>query len=74
MAYVYECPMMVQTVLDECKPGQQVLVDFVTVNGETRQYVGSLDHGANRSQSVAIHTGEGWKRFNVNNVINIDLL
>ena len=51
-----------------------VSVEFVTQNGETRTYRGSLNVGANKSQSVAIKTDNGWKRFSIDRVTNIEIL
>lgn len=63
----------VQQALDSIVEGQSFVVTFEKANGETVTYNGTLDVGANRSQSVAIYTAEGWKRFNVNRVVAITL-
>lgn len=71
----FECPFMVQEILDSVTDSATtVSVDFVTQSGETRSYRGSLDVGANKSQSVAILTESGWKRFSVDRVTNIEIL
>lgn len=71
----FECPFMVQEILDSAQDSATVIsVDFVTQSGETRAYRGTLDVGANRSQSVAIKTESGWKRFSVDRVTNIEIL
>lgn len=71
----FECPFMVQEILDRVTDSATVVsVDFVTQSGETRTYRGTLDVGANRSQSVAINTENGWKRFSVERVTNIEIL
>lgn len=46
-------------------------VIFHTNNGEQRLYIGSIDPRGTRSDSVAIMTDQGWKRFNVNKVLAI---
>ena len=71
----FECPFMVQSILDSVTDSATVVsVDFVTQSGETRTYRGSLDVGANKSQSVAILTDNGWKRFSVDRVTSIEIL
>ena len=71
----FECPFMVQTILDSVTDSStEIAVDFVTQSGEPRTYRGTLDVGANKSNSVAIHTQDGWKRFNVDRVLNIEIL
>lgn len=71
----FECPFMVQSILDSVTDSATVVsVDFVTQSGETRTYRGSLDVGANKSQSVAINTESGWKRFSVDRVTSIEIL
>ena len=72
--FSFECPFMVQEILDcVTDSGTIVSVEFVTQSGESRTYRGSLDVGANKSQSVAILTDNGWKRFSVDRVIKIEI-
>ncbi len=71
----FECPFMVQEILDSVTDsGTIVSVEFVTQSGESRTYRGSLDVGANKSHSVAILTDNGWKRFSIDRVTNIEIL
>lgn len=71
----FECPFMVQEILDNVTDSATIVsVQFVTQSGETRIYRGSLDVGANKSHSVAINTGNGWKRFSIDRVLNIEIL
>ena len=71
----FECPFMVQTILDSVMDSStEIAVEFVTQSGESRAYRGTLDVGANKSNSVAIHTQNGWKRFSVDRVTNIEIL
>ena len=71
----FECPFMVQEILDSVTDSATVIsVDFVTQSGETRTYRGSLDVGVNRTNSVAINTEAGWKRFSVDRVTSIEIL
>ena len=71
----FECPFMVQEILDSVTDRETILsVEFVTQSGESRAYRGSLDVGANKSQSVAILTDNGWKRFSVDRVTNVEIL
>ena len=71
----FECPFMVQEILDSVTDSETtVSVEFVTQSGESRTYRGSLDVGANKSHSVAILTENGWKRFSVDRVTNIEIL
>ena len=71
----FECPFMVQEILDCVTDSETIVsVEFVTQNGETRVYRGNLDVGANKSQSVAILTDNGWKRFSIDRVTNIEIL
>ena len=73
--FSFECPFMVQEILDSVTDSATVIsVDFVTQSGETRTYRGNLDVGANKSHSVAILTENGWKRFSVDRVLNIEIL
>ena len=73
--FTFECPFMVQDILDCVMDSATIVsVDFVTQSGETRTYRGTLDVGANRTQSVAILTDNGWKRFSVDRVTNIEIL
>ena len=73
--FSFECPFMVQEILDSVTDSATtVSVEFVTQSGETRTYRGSLDVGVNKSQSVAILTDNGWKRFSVDRVTNIEIL
>ena len=73
--FSFECPFMVQEILDSVTDSTTIVsVEFVTQSGETRTYRGSLDVGANKSQSVAILTDNGWKRFSVDRVTNIEIL
>lgn len=71
----FECPNLVQSILNEVTDSATVvLVEFVTQSGEIRIYRGTLDVGANKSNSVAINTESGWKRFSVDRVLSIDIL
>lgn len=73
--FTFECPFMVQEILDSVTDSATVIsVDFVTQSGETRTYRGTLDVGANRTQSVAINTESGWKKFSVDRVLSIEIL
>ena len=73
--FSFECPFMVQEILYSVTDSATIVsVEFVTQSGETRNYRGSLDVGANKSQSVAILTESGWKRFSVDRVTNIEIL
>lgn len=73
--FTFECPFMVQSILDSVTDSATIVsVQFVTQSGETRIYRGTLDVGANKSNSVAINTESGWKRFSVDRVINIEIL
>ena len=73
--FTFECPFMVQEILDSVTDSATVIsVDFVTQSGETRTYRGTLDVGANKSHSVAINTEAGWKRFSVDRVTSIEIL
>lgn len=62
----------VQTFLDSLQAQEMFIVRFIKQNGETCEYMGNLDGSDTRKQSVAIYTIEGWKRFNVNRVIEIE--
>lgn len=68
----YLCPFEVQSLLDTVDNGQAVIVSFIKQNGAKATYTGFLDVGTTRSQSVAIYTLEGWKRFSVNRVTSIE--
>ena len=73
--FSFECPFMVQEILDSVMDRETIVsVEFVTQSGESRTYRGSLDVGANKSHSVAILTDNGWKRFSVDRVTNIEIL
>lgn len=73
--FSFECPFMVQSILDSVTDSATIVsVEFVTQSGETRTYRGCLDVGANKSHSVAISTENGWKRFSVDRVTNIEIL
>ena len=62
----------VQAFLDQLTDWQQFKVTFTTKTGDAREYVGALDND-NRKQgeSVAFMTEQGFKRFNINNVLFI---
>lgn len=62
----------VQTFLDSLQPQEMFSVKFIKQNGDVAEYMGHLDGSDTRKQSVAIFTVEGWKRFNVNRVIEIE--
>lgn len=62
----------VQTFLDSLAPMEMFTVTFIKQNGDVAEYIGHLDGSDTRKQSVAIFTVEGWKRFNVNRVIEIE--
>ena len=71
----FEWAFMVQSILDSVTDSVTVVsVEFVTQSGESRTYRGTLDVGANKSNSVAINTESGWKRFSVDRVLNIEIL
>lgn len=73
--FTFECSFMVQEILDSVTDSSTIVsVEFVTQSGETRTYRGCLDVGANKSHSVAIITENGWKRFSVDRVTNIEIL
>ena len=73
--FSFECSFMVQEILDSVTDSETIVsVEFVTQNGETRIYRGTLDVGANKSHSVAILTDNGWKRFSVDRVTSIEIL
>lgn len=73
--FSFECPFMVQEILDSVTDSATLVsVEFITQSGESRTYRGTLDVGANKSQSVAINTESGWKRFSVDRVTNIEIL
>ena len=73
--FSFECSFMVQEILDSVTDSETIVsVEFVTQNGETRIYRGTLDVGANKSHSVAILTDNGWKRFSIDRVTNIEIL
>lgn len=62
----------VQATLDAVNAGETIHVRFYKKDGSTGDYTGTLDVGANHSNSVAIYTAEGWKRFSVDRVISIE--
>lgn len=62
----------VQATLDAVNAGETIHVAFYKKDGTTGQYSGTLDVGANYSNSVAIYTEQGWKRFSVDRVISIE--
>lgn len=64
-------PVNVQQILDNVGEGELITVTFYKKDGTLVTYSGTLDVGANKSESVAIYTDEGWKRFNINNVVSI---
>ena len=73
--FSFECPFLVQEILDSVTDRETIVsVEFITQSGESRTYRGSLDVGANKSHSVAIQTENGWKRFSVDRVTNIEIL
>lgn len=72
MTYLQMDSFEVQDFLDHVQQGETIRVSFLKQNGEHATYEGTLDVGANRSQSVAIYTDEGWKRFSVNRVTQIE--
>ena len=73
--FSFECPFMVQEILDCVTDSETIVsVEFVTQSGESRTYRGSLEVGANKSHSVAILTDNGWKRFSIDRVTNIEIL
>jgi hypothetical protein len=65
----------VQVFLDNLTDWQHFKVTFMTKTGETREYIGALDND-NRKQgeSVAFMTVDGFKRFNINNVLQIGVI
>lgn len=72
MTYLQMDSFEVQDFLDHVQQGETIRVSFLKQNGDPATYEGTLDVGANRSQSVAIYTDEGWKRFNINRVTQIE--
>ena len=62
----------VQVFLDSVLEGELIKVRFFKKDGSVAEYEGVLDVGANHSQSVAINTDQGWKRFNLGSVIGIE--
>lgn len=62
----------VQVFLDSVLEGELIKVRFFKKDGSVTDYEGVLDVGANHSQSVAINTEQGWKRFNLGSVISIE--
>ena len=68
----FECSFYVQKVLDETKEGETLKVTFQKKDGTVVTYRGTLDVGANRSEIVALKTDAGWKKFNINSVIEIE--
>jgi hypothetical protein len=71
MAYTFEDPAYVQWFLNQLDIGQEFTVIFLTQGGEQRKYTGTLDNSAKRSESVAMLTSDGYKRFSVNRVLYI---
>ena len=72
MTYLQMDSFEVQEFLDSVNEGEVIRVSFIKQNGEHATYEGSLDVGAARKESVAIYTSEGWKRFNINRVTQIE--
>lgn len=62
----------VQTFLDSLAPMEMFTVRFIKQDCSVAEYMGHLDGSDTRKQSVAVFTIEGWKRFNVNRVIQIE--
>lgn len=62
----------VQTFLDSLAPMEMFSVRFIKQNGDVAEYMGHLDGSDNRKESVAIFTIDGWKRFSVNRVLQIE--
>lgn len=62
----------VQDFLDSLTPREMFSVQFVKQNGDVAEYIGCLDGSDTRKESVAIYTVEGWKRFSVHRVLNIE--
>ena len=65
-------PTDVQHVLDSLDPGQPFIVIFLTKGNEQRRYTGTIEPGAIKSQSVAMVTSEGYKRFDLSRVLSIN--
>jgi hypothetical protein len=65
----------VQAFLDNLTDWQHFKVTFTTKTGDVREYIGALDND-NRKQgeSVAFMTVDGFKRFNINNVVEIGVV
>ena len=69
----YESKQSVQYFLDNLRPMQDFVVVFTTKEGEQRKYKGTLDPNSDtRKEVVAMVTDNGWKKFNLNNVLSID--
>tara|TARA_R110002153_G_scaffold1655_2_gene8516 strand:+ start:21 stop:254 length:234 start_codon:yes stop_codon:yes gene_type:complete len=65
----------VQAFLDQLTDWQQFKVIFMTKTGDVREYVGALDNDDRKQgESVAFMTVDGFKRFNVNNVLQIGVI
>lgn len=62
----------VQTFLDSLQTQEMFTVKFIKQNGDVTEYMGHLYGERLRKESVAIYTQDGFKRFNVNRVIEIE--
>lgn len=69
--YTYEDSAYVQHFLNELGTGQPFTVIFMTQKDEQRMYTGTLAPSDNRSQSVAMMTEQGYKKFSVDRVLSI---
>ena len=62
----------VQAFLDNLTDWQHFKVTFMTKTGNVREYIGALeDDNRKQGESVAFMTVDGFKRFNINNVLFI---
>lgn len=64
----------VQYFLDNLEPMQKFVVIFMKKDGEQRKLVGCLDpNGKEKKDNVAVMTDDGWKSFNINRVMYLDV-
>lgn len=62
----------VQSFLDSLTATEAFRVRFIKQDGSVSEYTGCLGGSDVRKQSVAIMTDNGWKRFSVGRVIEIE--
>lgn len=63
---------VVQSFLNELDPSDEFKITFKKKDGSVAEYQATLPYDEKRSESVAIFTEEGYKRFNINNVISVE--